>query len=120
MKRMIVLVALISCVGCTTLRPIEGTSTELQRRITSGELVKAGDRVVIVTADNQSHQIAVVAVVAGLIKGKTDTVPVDQVVSLKIRRFSRAKTLALIGGVVLVVGGVVVIVAAHAVPAAAL
>jgi hypothetical protein len=120
MKRMIVLVALISCVGCTTLHPVEGTSTELQRRIISGALLKAGDRVVIVTTDNQSHRIAVTAVVAGLIKGTTDSVPVDQVASLKIRRFSRAKTLALIGGVVLVVGGVFVYVAAHAVPAIAL
>jgi hypothetical protein len=120
MRRIIVLAAIISCAGCTTLRPIEGTSTELQQRIDSGELLKAGDRVVIVTTDNKTHRFAVTGIAAGLIEGKADSVPVDQVVSLERRQFSRAKTLALVCGVVLMVGGVAVFVAAHTAPAFAL
>lgn len=120
MKRFIVLVAVISCAGCTTLQPIVGTSTELQQRISSGELLKAGDRVSIVTADAKTHTLAVREITAGVIVGKTDTIPVEQVVSLEKRQFSRAKTVALVVGVILVVGGGVAILAAHSAPAFAL
>src|ERR1022692_3201782 len=87
MKRFIVLVAVISCAGCTTLQPIVGTSTELQQRISSGELLKAGDRVSIVTADAKTHTLAVREITAGVIVGKADTIPVEQVVSLEKRQF---------------------------------
>ena len=120
MKRLIVLAAVISCTGCTTLRPIEGTATELQQRINSGELLKPGDRVVVVTTDNHTHRFAVTAIGAGLIDGKSDSVPVDQIASLERRQFSRARTVALVCGVVLVVAGGIVYIAAHAVPAVAL
>lgn len=99
--------AVFSCAGCTTLRPIEGSSTELRQRISSGELLKVGDRVLIVTTDNKMHRFAVAGVRADLIEGRTDSVPVDQVVSLKKRQFSRGKTLALVGGVVLGAGLVI-------------
>jgi hypothetical protein len=120
MKRFVALIAAISLAGCTTLRPIEGTSTELQQRISAGELLKAGDRVSIVTTDAKTHRFSVTGISAGLIEGKADSVPVDQVASLEKRQFSRAKTLALVAGVVLVVAGGVAIAAANAVPAFAL
>lgn len=120
MRRIIVLVAIISCTGCTTLRPIEGTSTELQQRINSGQLLKAGDRVEIVTTDDHTHRFAVTKIDAGLIEGKAESIQVNQIVSLERRQFSRTRTLLLIGCVAIVVGGVVVVVAAHTAPAFAL
>jgi len=120
MKRLIVLAAVISCTGCTTLRPIEGTATELQQRINSGELLKPGDRVVVVTTDKHTHRFAVTAIGAGLIEGKADSIPVDQIASLERRQFNRARTVALVCGVVLVVAGGIVYIAAHAAPAFAL
>ena len=120
MKHLIILVAVISFAGCTTLRPIEGTSTELQQRISSGQLLKVGDRVLIVTTDQKAHRFAVTGIGAGVIEGKADSIPVDQVAYLEMREFSRAKTWSLVGGVVLVVVGGSVIVAANTVPAFAL
>jgi len=83
MRHIIVLVIIISCTGCTTLRPIDGTSTVLQQRINSGQLLKAGDRVEIVTTDHQTHRFAVTKIDAGLIEGKAESIQVDQVVSLE-------------------------------------
>jgi hypothetical protein len=120
MKRIIVLTAIISCTGCTVLRPIDGTSTELQQRIVSGQLLKPGDRVEIVTTNQQTHRFTVTRIDAVLIEGKAESIQTDQVVSVERRQFSRVRTLALICGVIVVVGGVIAIVAAHTVPAFAL
>lgn len=120
MRHIIVLAAIISCTGCTALRPIEGSSTELQQRIISGQLLKAGDRVEIVTTDHRTHWLAVTRIEAGFIEGKAESIQVDQVVAVKRRQFSRVRTLALISGVAIVVGGAVAFVAAHTAPAFAL
>lgn len=120
MKRFIVLIAVTSIAGCTTLRPIEGTPTQLQQRISSGELLKTGDRVAIVTTDAKWHQFSVTGLSAGLIEGRAESVPVDQVAALEKREFSRAKTLILVAGIVLAVGAGIAIVAANATPAFAL
>src|ERR1700733_4601973 len=120
MKRIIVLVAIISCTGCTTLRPIDGTPTELQQRINSGQLLKAGDRVVILTTDHQAHRFAGTGIDAGRIEGKAESIQVNQVVSLDRRQFSRVRTLVLIGCAVLAVGTALAVVAAHTAPAFAL
>ena len=84
-----------------TLRPIDGTSTELRQRLASGELLKAGNRVSIVTTDHKRHQFVVTGIDAGRIEGRTDSVPEDEAVSLRKRQVSRGETLALVGGVVL-------------------
>jgi hypothetical protein len=104
MGRLIVLAVIISLGGCTTFRPIEGTPIELQRRINSGGLLEAGDRVLIVTTDGKIHKFRVRGVSAGIIEGKADSAPADQVVSLKRREFSGGKTLLLVGAGALFTG----------------
>lgn len=99
MRNLFVLAALMICAGCTTLRPIAGTPTELREKIGSGQLLKAGDRVLIVTTDDKPHRFAVMSIDAGIIQGKTDSVPIDQVASLQKRRFSGGKTIALVAGI---------------------
>jgi len=119
MKRLIVLAALISFAGCTTLRPIEGTANELQSRINAGGLLTAGDRVSIVTADAKRHVFRVRIIKDSLIDGTKDRVSVDQIVSVQKRKFSRAKTFLLVGcGIAFT--GFIVYAAAHAAPAFAL
>jgi hypothetical protein len=119
MKRFIALAALISFAGCTTLRPVEGTSNELQTRINSGALLTRGDRISVVTTDAKTHKFRVRVIGEGIIEGRQDRVPVDQIVSLQKREFSRTKTFVLMGcGVAFTV--FIVYAAAQAMPAFAL
>jgi hypothetical protein len=119
MKRIIVLAALICFTGCTSLRPVEGTANELQGRINSGGLLVRGDRISVVTTDAKTHKFRVHVISEGVIEGRTDRVPVDQIVSLQRREFSRTKTWLLIGcGVALT--GFIIYAAANAAPAFAL
>jgi len=106
MRGLIALAAIVSLAGCTTLRPIEGTPAELQQRLNSGNLLKSGDRVSIVTADYKTHVFAVTAVSAGFIEGRRQSVPVDQVVAVQKRQFSSAKTWVLAGACVLAIGSI--------------
>jgi hypothetical protein len=116
MKRFIVLAALISFAGCTTLRPIEGTPNELQSRIGFGGLLRNGDRVSIVTTDAKTHKFRVRAISEGIVQGRQDRIPVDQIVSVQKREFSRAKTFLLVAcGVAFT--GLIIYAAAQAVPA---
>lgn len=107
LRGFILVAAAISSAGCATLRPIDGTSTELRQRLGAGELLKAGNRVSIVTTDHKRHQFVVTGIDAGRIEGRTDSVPEDEAVSLRKRQVSRGETLALVGGVVLGAGLVV-------------
>jgi hypothetical protein len=75
---------IIALTGCTTLRPIDGSPKELQQFINSGALLKPGDRVRIVTADEKAHRFAITEIQAGLIVGLHESVPIDQVMSLEI------------------------------------
>lgn len=119
MRCFIALAATISLAGCTTLRPIEGTPTELQQRLNSGDLLESGDRVSIVTADHKTHVFRVTAVSAGFIEGRGQSVPVDQVVLVQKRQFSRAKTWVLAGAGVLAIGSIAYVIS-QAAPAFAL
>jgi hypothetical protein len=99
MKRFSVIVVIIICTGCTTLRPVEGSPAELRQRINSGALLKPGDRVVIVASDGRVHRFAIKSVDAGIIQGRSESVPIEQVMTLRQRQFSRAKTAALVIGI---------------------
>lgn len=99
MKRFSLIVVLIICTGCTTLRPIDGNPAELRQRIYSGDLLKTGDRVVIVASDGRSHRFAIKSIDAGVIRGRSESIRIEQVVSLQRRQFSRAKTTALVIGI---------------------
>lgn len=114
MRTLAVLAALVVCVGCTTLKPVAGTPADLREKIASGQILKAGDRVLIVTTDAKPHRFAVTAIQAGVIQGKGESVPIDQVASLQKRRFSRGKTIALVAGLaVSAAGGFAIYAATH-------
>lgn len=90
MKWFTACVLIIAVTGCTTMRLIDGSPTELQRFINAGELLKPGDRVRIATADERAHRIAITKLEAGLIVGPNESVPVDQVRSLEIKKVKSA------------------------------
>jgi hypothetical protein len=83
---------MIALSGCATLQPIEGTPTELQQFINSGELLKPGDQVRILTADDKAHRFAITKIEGGLIVGPNESVPVDQVVCVETRQFPRIES----------------------------
>jgi hypothetical protein len=90
MKRFTAWALIIAVTGCTTMRPIDGNPTELQQFINSGELLKPGDRVRIVTADERVHRFAISKVEAGLIVGPNESVPVERVMSLEVEQAKTA------------------------------
>jgi hypothetical protein len=79
-------VLIIAVTGCTTMRPIDGSPAELHRFMNSGELLKPGDRVRIVTADEKTHRFAITQFGAGVIVGPNESIPVDQVISLEVAK----------------------------------
>ena len=92
MKFFTTLALIIAVAGCTTMQPIDGSPTELQHFINSGELLKPGDRVRIVTADQKTHRFAITKVEAGLIVGSNESVPVDQVMCVEKRQFQKIES----------------------------
>ena len=96
-----VLSLVLSNTACTTLRPVEIASGDIQDRILAGELIKMGNRVSIVTKDGKVHQIKVTEVRDGFIKGRTDdlnnwskdvAIPVAEVLAMSTREISVVKT----------------------------
>jgi hypothetical protein len=116
MRGLTVLALILICAGCTTLKPVAGTPADLRQRINAGELLKAGDSVVIVTADGTSHRLEVTAVAGGLVQGRTESVPVDQIVSLEKRTVSARRTLDLVVLGVLIAALATLAAAAHSGP----
>jgi hypothetical protein len=96
MRGLTVLALILICAGCTTLKPVAGTPADLRQRINAGELVKAGDSVVIGTADGTIHRVEVTGVAGGVVQGRSESVPVEQIVSLEKRTVSPRKTLDLV------------------------
>jgi len=92
MKSFTALALIIALTGCITMQAIDGSPTELQHFINSGELLKPGDRVRIVTADQKTHRFAITKVEAGLIVGSNESVPVDQVMCVEKRQFQKIES----------------------------
>jgi hypothetical protein len=109
MQRLTVLVLIICIAGCTTLQPIAGHPSDLQRRITSGEVLKRGDRVLIVTNDGRKHKFKVTSLSTGTIDGAHESISIDQVSSIERREFDVRKTVWLVALTVL---GVVIVILA--------
>jgi hypothetical protein len=96
MRAIIVWALSLSLVGCTSLHAIQVPPAELQREILAGALLKSGDQVVVGTADGRSIEFRVSAIRGGELVGKDQSVPIDQIVSLRKREPSVAKTAGLV------------------------
>jgi hypothetical protein len=108
MKRLTVLGLIICLIGCTTLQPVSGNPATLQQRIGSGELLKRGDDVDILTKDGRTHVFSVKSVSASTIDGQHESISIDQIALIQRRKLNVGET-ALAVGLVVVVAAVVVV-----------
>lgn len=104
MRRVVLLVLLFCSVfnsACTTLQRTEATPQEVQRLILNENLLKPGDRVKIVTADQSIYEFRIeqVDLEQELIIGADKQVRVEDIVALETRQVSVGKTALLAGGV---------------------
>lgn len=104
MRQILVVVLLICALltsSCTTLQPSEATPQEVQRLILTGDLLKPGDRMKIVTTDLSVYEFRIESIDLdqGLVIGVNEQVRIDDIIALETRQVSIAKTALLAGGV---------------------
>jgi hypothetical protein len=104
MKQLLVIITLLTFAGCSTMQPLVGSSVEQRTRINSGELLKTGDYVVIVTTDDSQHEFTVTAIRDDTIYGKGVSIAVDQVVSVEKRAYSGKVTWWTVGSTIAALG----------------
>jgi len=68
-------VLIMALTGCTTLRPVNASADDLPQQIASGELLKRGEHVFIVTKDWQTHEIDVASISETTSGGKRESIP---------------------------------------------
>ncbi len=103
----LMVVAALPLAACTSFRPIEEPPDQLQRRILSEGFLERGDEVRLVTGDGKVHKFTVadLDLAQATLNGKTDSVPVADIVTLEKRAFSPLKTGFLVGGLLLGIFG---------------
>jgi hypothetical protein len=103
--------------GCTTLQPVTGTTADVRQRIASGELLKRGDCVLILTDDGRTHYFKVTSVSATTLEGGRQAILIEQIASIQKRKLDLGKTVVAVGLTVVVAAAVVVVAAASSVGA---
>jgi hypothetical protein len=109
MKRFTVLGMIICLIGCTTLQPISGNRATLPQRLASGEVLKPGDKVDILTKDGKTHSLSVKSVSANAIEGEKESISTDQVALIQKRTLNVEATALAVGLGVVVAAAVVVV-----------
>jgi len=97
MKGIVLALALLCSIvmsGCTTLRPTEASPEEIHRQIMSEELLKPGDKVRLVTADESVHEFRITELnlEQGLVSGKDESVRIAEIVGVGTREIAVGKT----------------------------
>ncbi len=108
--KVVVVVAILTLTGCTSLQDVGLSSQELQARIRAGELVEAGDRVALRTADGRDFVMKVVEVNRESLRGDAAEVLIDDIVMLRVERIDpmRSAGAAAGGAVIVYVAGAVI------------
>jgi hypothetical protein len=83
--------------GCTSLRVIQKSRSEIQEGLTGGNLVHPGDKVRIITNDGKQYDLKVVSIGNGYVKGQDVDIPIKDIDLIEKRRFSIRKTSLLSG-----------------------
>ena len=78
--------------GCTSWRSVELPVGDMRTRIRAGELVSAGDEVMITTATGQEHTFKVVSVDQDTIRGESVVVRIDDIAAMRMQQVSSGKT----------------------------
>jgi len=92
--------------ACTTLAPVQLATDDAQQAIATGELLKPGNKVRLITTDGRAHDFAVVAIdtAEGTVEGEKESVRIADIVTVEKRKPSVGKTLGLVLGIVGQVG----------------
>jgi hypothetical protein len=120
-QKILSVLVVISFLGCSTHQPIEAQRSELQDKIKHENILKISDEVEIITEDGKKYQFKVTSIDENEIVGvqkiqktkdgtvegtlittpesieKTYRIPIDSIVSLEIKKFSKSKTTLLVG-----------------------
>jgi hypothetical protein len=80
------------------MQQVELPPEELQAQIRQGTLIQPGDRVRLVTEDEQEYRFEVTSVDRQSIGGDGIRVPIDEVIAVRTREFSTGKTALLAAG----------------------
>jgi hypothetical protein len=80
------------------MQQVELPAEELQAQIREGTLIRPGDRVRLVTEDEQEYRFEVTSVDRQWIGGDDIRVPIDEVIAVRTREFSKGKTALLAAG----------------------
>jgi hypothetical protein len=110
--KIVSILVIINIIGCTSLQTIQAPPEMLHDQIRAQGIVKAGDKVRIITEDRKEHEFVVTAVTEDEINGKDVSIPIDSIVTLETREFSTGKTVLLgagITGTVLLIGALLLI-----------
>ncbi len=105
MKFVSMMMIILLASGCTTLKPVEMSPEQLHEQISTGDVIKVGDSVKVVTADGAISKFKITAITAEHISGKDTELRIEDIVAVETREFSGGKTTALaVGGVVVLYG----------------
>lgn len=87
--------------GCTTFDTMRMSRSEVQKHISDGDLMQAGDQVRIITNDGKQYQFKVISVADGLIRGQDVEIFIKDIDLVEKRRISISKTSLLSGSLFL-------------------
>ena len=87
--------------ACSTTSRIEEPPGEMSRMIRSGEIELQGEYVSLYMADGGVHKFRVTDVepTAGIIRGKNETVPINEVVAVEMKEADNVRTGMSLAGV---------------------
>ncbi|MFT4788487.1 MAG: hypothetical protein ACI95X_001300 [Paraglaciecola sp.] len=109
MRNLVLLFLLCCCQACMTITPVELSPDALHQRIATGEIIKPGDNIKIVTADGSHHEFRVTALTSTQVTGEEQTFEISDIIAVENRKVSWGKTALLVGGTYLITLTLVII-----------
>lgn len=104
MEKLLFIFLSLNLCACTSYYPLKNESGDVQTQVREGSVIQAGDRIRVVTHDQQQHELVVASVTTRQIIGEDQVISIDDIAEVKIRRTSAGKTTFLTLGI-LIVGG---------------
>ena len=90
--------------GCVATKRIDMAPQALREEVRAGAIVKAGDRITVISETRGALTFVVTEVDPDAIRGESVDVPIDEVVLLEKRQFAPLRTAGAIYGGTLLVG----------------
>jgi len=94
-KRFLSFFIALSLVGCTSLKPVNMTTSELQKQISTGRVIHTNDKIKLETSSGKIQQFVVTGVTNTHVQGKNNSIPINTISSVKKVESSVGKTIGL-------------------------